>query len=66
MLRSHSAQHLADHFAAVPLLLFAFSQGTAVAAPSTGGVGAQLAARARGVGSTLTSVLGVFPARPDT
>jgi nitroreductase len=56
-----SAQHLADHFAEVPLLLFAFAQGD----PSGGSIfpavwSAQLAARAEGVGSALTSVLGAF------
>ncbi len=56
-----SAQHLADHFEEVPLFLVAFSRGD-----SSGGSiypavwSAQLAARAEGVGSALTSVLGVF------
>jgi nitroreductase len=56
-----SAQHLADHFEAVPLFLAAFSRGD-----HTGGSifpavwSAQLAARAEGVGSSLTSVLGIF------
>ena len=56
-----SAQHLADHFEAVPLFLLAFSRGD-----SSGGSifpavwSAQLAARAQGVGSALTSVLGSF------
>jgi nitroreductase len=53
-----SAQHLADHFADVPLLLFAFTQGDL----SGGSIfpaawSAMLAARALGVGSALTSVL---------
>jgi nitroreductase len=57
-----SAQHLADHFEQVPLFLLAYSRGD-------GGDGgsifpavwsAQLAARADGVGSALTSVLGIF------
>ncbi|MEP7023942.1 MAG: nitroreductase family protein [Actinomycetota bacterium] len=58
-----SAQHLADHFEDVPLFLFAFSRGD-----SSGGSifpaiwSAQLAARAEGVGSALTSVLGIFHA----
>jgi nitroreductase len=52
-----SAQWLADHFADLPLLLFGFGD--------TGSVypalwSAQLAARAEGVGSALTSVLGFF------
>jgi nitroreductase len=56
-----SAQHLADHFESVPLFLIAFSRG------DTGGGSifpavwsAQLAARAEGVGSAITSVLGFF------
>jgi nitroreductase len=59
-----SAQWLADHFEAVPLFLFGF-----VRADPTGGSifpavwSAQLAARAEGVGSSLTVVLGVF--HPD-
>ena len=57
-----SAQHLADHFEEVPLFLIAFSRGD----PSGGSIypavwSAQLAARAEGVGSALTSVLGIFP-----
>jgi nitroreductase len=56
-----SAQHLADHFEEVPLFLFGFSRGD----PSGGSIfpavwSAQLAARAEGVGSALTSVLGFF------
>ncbi len=56
-----SAQHLADHFEDVPLFLLGFSRGD----PSGGSLfpaiwSAQLAARAEGVGSALTSVLGVF------
>jgi nitroreductase len=56
-----SAQHLADHFEAVPLYLFGFTRGD----PSGGSIfpavwSAQLAARAEGVGSALTSVLGFF------
>ncbi len=54
-----SAQHLADHFEQVPLFLAAFSRGD----PTGGSIfpavwSAQLAARAEGVGSALTSVLG--------
>jgi nitroreductase len=53
-----SAQYLADHFADVPLLLFAFVQGD----PSGGSIfpavwSAQLAARAEGVGTSLTQAL---------
>jgi nitroreductase len=56
-----SAQHLADHFAEVPLFLFGFTRND----PSGGSIfpaiwSAQLAARAEGVGSALTSVLGIF------
>jgi nitroreductase len=56
-----SAQHLADHFESVPLFLIAFSRGD----DSGGSIfpavwSAQLAARAEGVGSALTSVLGIF------
>ncbi|HET7653751.1 MAG TPA: nitroreductase family protein [Acidimicrobiales bacterium] len=56
-----SAQHLADHYEDVPLYLFGFVQFD----PSGGSIfpavwSAQLAARAEGVGSALTSVLGVF------
>jgi nitroreductase len=56
-----SAQHLADHFEQVPLFLFGFAR-----ADRSGGSifpaiwSAQLAARAEGVGSALTSVLGAF------
>jgi nitroreductase len=56
-----SAQHLADHFETVPLFLAAFSRGD----PTGGSIfpavwSAQLAARAEGIGSSLTSVLGFF------
>jgi nitroreductase len=56
-----SAQHLADHFEQVPLYLFGFSRGD----PSGGSIfpaiwSAQLAARSEGIGSALTSVLGIF------
>jgi nitroreductase len=56
-----SAQHLADHFEDVPLFLLGFSRGD-----RTGGSifpaiwSAQLAARAEGVGTALTSVLGSY------
>ncbi len=58
-----SAQWLADHYEEVPLFLFAFIQHD----PTGGSIypavwSAQLAARADGVGSALTSVLGVFHA----
>jgi nitroreductase len=53
-----SAQHLGDHFEDVPLYLFAFMRSD----PSGGSIfpavwNAMLAARAEGVGSSLTSVL---------
>jgi nitroreductase len=53
-----SADHLADHFAEVPLLLFGFAQYD----PTGGSIfpavwSAMLAARGEGVGSALTSVL---------
>ena len=56
-----SAQHLADHFEAVPLFLFAFVRLD----PNGGSIfpavwSAMLAASAEGVGSALTSVLGLF------
>ena len=59
-----SAQHLADHFEEVPLYLFAFVQHD----PTGGSIypavwSAMLAARAEGVGSSLTSVLGFFHPR---
>jgi nitroreductase len=56
-----SAQHLADHFEEVPLYLFGF-----VLQDPTGGSifpavwSAMLAARGEGVGSALTSIMGVF------
>ena len=56
-----SAQHLADHFEEVPLFLIAFSRGDASGGSIYPAVwSAQLAARAEGVGSALTSVLGIF------
>jgi nitroreductase len=53
-----SAQHLADHFEEVPLFLVAFSLGDRSGGSIFPAVwSAQLAARAEGVGSALTSVL---------
>jgi nitroreductase len=53
-----SAQHLADHFEEVPLFLIAFSLGDRSGGSIFPAVwSAQLAARAEGVGSALTSVL---------
>ena len=56
-----SAQWLADHFEEVPLFLFPFCQHD----PTGGSIypavwSAMLAARAEGIGSCLTVVLGVF------
>jgi nitroreductase len=56
-----SAQYLADHFSAVPLFLFAFTRGDTSGGSIFPAVwSAQLAARAEGVGSALTTVLGFF------
>ncbi len=56
-----SAQHLADHFEEVPLFLLPFIRGDSTGASIFPAVwSAQLAARAEGIGSALTSVLGVF------
>jgi nitroreductase len=57
-----SAQWLADHFEEVPLYLFCFVRSAAGGAGSIypAAWSAQLAARAEGVGSALTSVLGGF------
>ena len=56
-----SAQHLADQFEQVPLFLAAFSRGDASGGSIFPAVwSAQLAARAEGVGSALTTVLGFF------
>ena len=53
-----SAQHLADHFEDVPLFLFAFVRGDTSGGSIVPAVwSAMLAARAEGVGSSLTSVL---------
>jgi nitroreductase len=56
-----SAQHLADHFEEVPLYLFGFIQFD----PSGGSIfpavwSAMLAARAEGIGSSLTTVMALF------
>lgn len=59
MLRiKRSADWLADHFAEVPLLLFGFAQHDPTGSSIFPAIwSAQLAARAEGVGSALTSVL---------
>ncbi len=59
-----SAQWLADHYAEVPLFLYAFVQND----PTGGSIfpavwSAQLAARAEGVGTAITAVLGFW--HPD-
>ncbi|MGA2209196.1 MAG: nitroreductase family protein [Acidimicrobiales bacterium] len=56
-----SAQWLADHYEDVPLYLFCFVRGSAGAGGGSiypAAWSAQLAARAEGIGSALTSVLG--------
>ncbi|MGH9291515.1 MAG: nitroreductase family protein [Acidimicrobiales bacterium] len=56
-----SAQWLADHFEGVPLFLFCFVRsGAGAGSMFPAAWSAQLAARAEGVGSSLTSVLGHF------
>ncbi len=61
-----SAQWLADHFETVPLLLFPFSRFDPAGSSIYPAVwSAMLAARAEGIGSCLTSVLGAF-ARSET
>ncbi len=53
-----SGDHLARHFAEVPLLLIGFGQGSAGSSIYPALQSAMLAARADGVGSTLTTFLG--------
>ncbi|NBE96273.1 nitroreductase [Nonomuraea sp. KC401] len=55
-----SARYLADNFETYPLLLFAFSTDTSGSSVFPAVWSAQLAARAHGVGSTLTTVLGIY------
>jgi nitroreductase len=56
-----SSQYLADHFEDVPLFLCAFTRNDASGGSIFPAVwSAQLAARAEGVGSALTTILGVF------
>lgn len=56
-----SAQHLADHFETVPLYLVAFTRNDSSGSSIYPAVwSAQLAARAEGVGSALTTILGAF------
>jgi len=53
-----SGDHLAKHFAEVPLLLIGFGQGNAGSSIFPALQNAMLAARAEGIGSTLTTFLG--------
>jgi nitroreductase len=53
-----SGDHLAQHFAEVPLLFFGFGRGGAGSSVYPALQSAMLAARAHGVGSTLTTFLG--------
>ncbi|MBF8186906.1 nitroreductase family protein [Nonomuraea sp. K274] len=55
-----SARYLADHFETYPLLMFAFSTDPSGASIFPAVWSAQLAARAHGVGSALTTVLGIY------
>jgi nitroreductase len=53
-----SAQHLADHFADVPLLMFGFAEGDGSGGSIFPAIwSAQLAARAEGVGTSLTQAM---------
>src|SRR5215218_3187067 len=53
-----SAQHLADTFEQIPLLLFAFAQSDSTGSSIFPAIwSAMLAARAEGVGTTLTTIL---------
>lgn len=57
----NSAQWLADNFAQVPLVVFPFSRNDPSGASIYPGVWSlQLAARGHGVGTCLTTVLGIF------
>ena len=62
-----SAQWLADHFAEIPLLVFGFAPGGAQSGPSIYPAlwSMCLAGRALGVGSTLTTILGMFEAESN-
>jgi nitroreductase len=57
---ARSGDHLARHFAEVPLLLLAFSQDREGSGVLPAVWSAMLAARAEGIGSTLTGVLQTF------
>jgi nitroreductase len=59
--RFGSAMHLAEHFAEVPLLLFGFVRNDPTGATLIPAIwSAMLAARAEGIGSTLTTLLTMF------
>lgn len=56
-----SAMHLAEHFAEVPLLLFGFVRNDPTGSTLVPAIwSAMLAARAEGIGSTLTTLLTMF------
>src|SRR5262249_51989061 len=55
-----SAQHLADRFEEIPLFLIAYARDGSGGSIFPAVWSAQLAARAEGVGSALTTVLGTF------
>ena len=57
---ARSGDHLARHFADIPLLLLAFSQDREGSGALPAVWSAMLAARAEGIGSTLTGVLQTF------
>jgi nitroreductase len=57
---ARSGDHLARHFAEVPLLLLAFSRDREGSGVLPAVWSAMLAARAEGIGSTLTGVLQTF------
>lgn len=62
---SASARHLADHFDAVPLLLFAYGAAGGGSSVFPAVWSACLAARAEGVGSTVTTLLKLRKAEVD-
>lgn len=57
---ARSGEHLANHFAEAPLLLFGFGMNRDGSGVYPAIWSAMLAARAEGVGATLTGVLGTF------
>jgi nitroreductase len=57
---ARSGEHLARHFAQIPLLLVAFGRTREGSGVYPAVWSAMLAARAEGIGSTLTGVLGTF------